>query len=163
MLQQSGLFPHWTVRKNIGLVLRLLKWPQNQIETRVDELLALMQMPANQYAGRFPSELSGGQQQRVGIARALAANPKLILFDEPFSALDPITRRELQQEVLRLKNSLQKTSIFVTHDVKEAFLLGDQILILENGRGIQWGTPEEIRSKPANKYVEQFIASAYAK
>lgn len=162
VLQQPGLFPHWTVRKSIGLVPRLLKWPKDKIESRVDELLALMQMPADQYADRYPSELSGGQQQRIGIARALAANPKLILYDEPFSALDPITRGELQQEVLRLKETLQKTSIFVTHDVKEAFLLGDQILVLENGRSVQWGTPEEIRSKPANEYVQQFINSAYA-
>ncbi len=121
-----------------------------------------MQMPSDQFASRYPYELSGGQQQRIGIARALAGNPELILYDEPFSALDPITRGELQQEVLRLKETVRKTSIFVTHDVKEAFLLGDKILILESGRAIQWGTPDDIRSKPANKYVEQFIASAYA-
>lgn len=162
VLQQPGLFPHWTVRKNISLVPRLLKWSENKIESRVDELLMLMQMPADQYADRYPSELSGGQQQRIGIARALAANPKLILYDEPFSALDPITRGELQQELLRLKETLLKTSIFVTHDVKEAFLLGDRILVLENGRKVQWGTPEEIRLKPANEYVQQFIHSAYA-
>lgn len=162
VLQQPGLFPHWTVRKNIGLVPRLLKWPKKEIDTRVEELLELVQMPAAEYAHRYPSELSGGQQQRIGIARALAANPGMILFDEPFSALDPITRRELQQEVLRLKDTLHKTSIFVTHDVKEAFLLGDQILVLENGRCVQWGTPEEIRTQPANTYVAQFIATAYA-
>lgn len=161
VLQRPGLFPHWTVQKNIGLVPRLLGWPKDKIKERVVEMLDLVNMPADTFAKRYPSELSGGQQQRIGIARALAANPELVFYDEPFSALDPITRRELQQEVLRLKASLKKTGIFVTHDIREAFLLGDKVLIMQQGRKVQWGTPEEIRANPANEYVEQFIQTSY--
>lgn len=157
VLQQPALFPHWTTEKNIGLVPKLLDWPKEKIAARVKELLELMQMPYKTYAARYPSELSGGEQQRIGIARALAANPDLVLFDEPFSALDPITRTDLQQEVIRLKKKMKNTSVFVTHDVKEAFLLGDRILILNHGKVIQTGTSEEIKQNPANEFVRKFI------
>lgn len=161
VLQQPGLFPHWTVAKNIGLVPRLLGWDNEEILTRTKELMALMQMPYKKYGHRYLSELSGGEQQRIGIARALAAYPKLVLYDEPFSALDPITRADLQQEVLRLKKMMRTTSIFVTHQVKEAFLLGDRILILNRGKVMQVGTPQEIKNNPASDFVRKFIAAEY--
>ena len=159
VLQQPGLFPHWTVAKNIGLVPRLNKWSKAEVSNRVSELMELVQMPPEIYKNRYPAELSGGQQQRVGIARALAARSKLILFDEPFSALDPITRGELQEEVKRLKETLNLTGIFVTHDVREAFLLGDLVLILNEGKLVQIGTPDEIKRNPANDYVKKFIGN----
>lgn len=157
VLQQPGLFPHWTVAKNIGLVPRLNKQPKNEIESRIDELLNLIQMPPETYRSRYPAELSGGQQQRVGIARALAAKPKLMLFDEPFSALDPITRSELQTQLKKLKEKLNLTGIFVTHDVREAFALGDKVMILNEGKMVQMGTPDEIRANPKDEYVKRFI------
>lgn len=161
VLQQPALFPHWTTEKNIGLVPRLLDWPREKIEARTKELLELMQMPYEKYGHRYLSELSGGEQQRIGIARALSANPKLVLYDEPFSALDPITRADLQQEVLRLKKMMRITSVFVTHQVKEAFLLGDRVLILHHGKVVQIGTPKEIKQNPANEFVRKFIDTEY--
>lgn len=161
VLQQPALFPHWTVERNIGLVPRLLGWPDEEILTRTKELLNLMQMPYEKYGHRYLSELSGGEQQRIGIARALAANPKLVLFDEPFSALDPITRSDLQREVLRLKKMMHITSVFVTHQVKEAFLLGDRVLILDHGKVLQIGTPQEIKNNPANDFIRKFIDTEY--
>lgn len=161
VLQQPALFPHWTTERNIGLVPRLLEWSREKIEARTKELLELMQMPYEKYSHRYPSELSGGEQQRIGIARALAANPKLVLYDEPFSALDPITRSDLQQEVLRLKKKMHITSVFVTHQVKEAFLLGDRVLILHHGKVVQIGTPKEIKQNPANEFVRKFIDTEY--
>lgn len=159
VLQQPGLFPHWTVAKNIGLVPRLKKWSKADVSDRIDQLLELVQMAPEIYRNRYPAELSGGQQQRVGIARALAARSELILFDEPFSALDPITRTELQGEVKRLKKTLNLTGVFVTHDVQEAFLLGDRVLFLDEGKLVQIGTPEEIKRNPANDYVKKFIGN----
>lgn len=161
VLQEPALFPHWTTEKNIELVPRLLGWSKEKIAERVQELMELMQLPYKTYGTRYPSELSGGEKQRIGIARALAAKPDLVLFDEPFSALDPITRADLQQEVLRLKQKLKTTSVFVTHDVKEAFLLGDRVLILNHGKMIQTGTPKEIMTNPVNDFVEKFIATDY--
>lgn len=161
VLQQPALFPHWTTDKNIGLVPRLLGWPKDRILARTKELLELMHMPYKTYGHRYLSQLSGGEQQRIGIARALAANPKLVLYDEPFSALDPITRSDLQKEVLRLKKKMRITSIFVTHQVKEAFLLGDRVLILNNGKVMQIGTPTEIKQNPANDFVKKFIDTEY--
>lgn len=161
VLQQPALFPHWTVERNIGLVPRLLGWSNEEILTRTKELLNLMQMPYEKYGHRYLSELSGGEQQRIGIARALAANPKLVLFDEPFSALDPITRSDLQREVLRLKKMMHITSVFVTHQVKEAFLLGDRVLILDHGKVLQIGTPQEIKNNPANDFIRKFIDTEY--
>ncbi len=157
VLQQPGLFPHWTAAKNIGLVPRLNNWTKSEIGQRVSDVLKLVKMPPEMYRDRYPSELSGGQQQRIGIARALAAKPELMLFDEPFSALDPITRAELQEEVKNLKRTLNLTGVFVTHDIREAFLLGDRVLILDNGKMVQIGTPDEIRQNPANGYVQKFI------
>lgn len=157
VLQQPALFPHWSAEKNIGLVPQLLGWPREKINDRVRALLELMQLPYDVYRGRYPAELSGGEQQRIAIARAMAAQPHLILYDEPFSALDPLTRAELQKELLRLKKYTQITSVFVTHHVQEAFMLGDQILILHRGRVRQEGTPEEIIRHPADEFVEKFI------
>ena len=157
VLQQPALFPHWTAKKNIGLVPRLLKWKKAEIASRTRELLELVNLAPETYSNRYPGELSGGEQQRVGIARALAANPDLMLYDEPFSALDPITRKGLQEEVFSLKAKLQKTTVFVTHDVNEAFKLGDAILILKHGKLVQQGSPEEIKANPTNDYVKTFI------
>lgn len=157
VIQGAALFPHWTVEQNIRLVPQLLGWEKHRIDERVTELLHLMDLEPETYRSRYPSELSGGQQQRVGIARALAADPALILLDEPFSALDPITRQQLQQEMVRLKQTLGKTQVFVTHDMGEAFLLGDLILLLDQGKVQQVGTPDELRKRPANAFVESFM------
>lgn len=162
VLQQPALFPHWTAERNIGLVPRLLKWKKKKIAARTRELLELVNLEPETYAKRYPAELSGGEQQRVGIARALAANPDLMLYDEPFSALDPIIRNGLQQEVLSLKEKLRKTTVFVTHDVNEAFTLGDSILILNHGEMVQKGTPDEIKANPADEYVQTFIEGLHA-
>lgn len=162
VLQQPALFPHWTVERNIGLVPRLLKWKKKKIADRTCEMLELVNLKPETYAQRYPAELSGGEQQRVGIARALAANPEIMLYDEPFSALDPIIRNGLQQEVLSLKEKLRKTTVFVTHDVNEAFTLADSILILNHGEMVQKGTPDEIKANPADEYVQTFIEGLHA-
>lgn len=145
VLQGIGLFPHLTVRQNAGLVPGLEDWDGEQTRQRVDELLELVGLPAAEYAGRYPRELSGGQQQRVGVARALAADPPLLLCDEPFGALDPITRRELQAEFRELSRRLEKSLLFVTHDVNEALLMGDRIGLLEEGDLAFLGAPEAFR------------------
>lgn len=134
VIQEAGLIPHFTVAANVGLVPRLEGWPLRQTEARVDDLLTQVGLPPAQFAARYPRELSGGQRQRVGIARALAADPPLLLLDEPFGALDPVTRVELQQQFLDLRNKLGKTALLVTHDVREALLLGTRIGVLHNGR-----------------------------
>jgi len=134
VLQEGGLFPHMSVADNVGVVARLESWPPAQMHTRVQELLALVGLPPDQYASRWPDELSGGQRQRVGVARALAVDPPVLLMDEPFGALDPITRAELQQETARLQERLRKTILLVTHDVDEALLLSDRICVIEHGR-----------------------------
>ncbi|MCZ4410098.1 ATP-binding cassette domain-containing protein [Cryomorphaceae bacterium 1068] len=157
VLQQAALFPHYTVKQNMEVVPKLLGWKEDKCAARTAELLQLMALNSNDLMDRYPSQLSGGQQQRVAIARALAADPDLILFDEPFSALDPITRSDLQDEVLRLKQTLHKTAVFVTHDIQEAFKLGDTIVILNEGRVVQKGTPQEIQARPADAFVERFI------
>ncbi|MGB6035442.1 MAG: ABC transporter ATP-binding protein [Cryomorphaceae bacterium] len=162
VLQQPALFPHLTVRENVEVVPKLLDWKAEQRKARTDELLDLLGLETESFAERYPSELSGGQQQRVGIARALAADPDLILFDEPFSALDPITRGDLQNEVLRLKEKFHKTTVFVTHDIREAFLLGDQVVVLNEGKIVQSGTPSEIEAAPANDFVKRFIETGDA-
>ena len=158
VIQGGALFPHRTVAQNIGLVPRLLKWDTRRIQKRVGELLNLVGLP-EEYRDRYPSQLSGGQQQRVGIARALAADPPIILLDEPFSALDPITRRQLQDEFLKIKAELLKTQVLVTHDLKEAFLLADQVLLMDRGKMQQLGSPETLQSHPVNAFVERFIQS----
>ena len=143
VIQESGLFPHFTVARNIGLVPSLEGWPEERVAQRVDELLERVALPAPDFAQRLPRELSGGQRQRVGVARALAADPKILLFDEPFGALDPVTRLDLQREFLRLRAELGKTSVFVTHDVQEAMKLATRIALLHEGKLAFAGTPEE--------------------
>ena len=143
VIQDSGLFPHFTVAANVGLVPRLAGWPPGDIRARVQSLLHQIGLPPEQFATRFPRELSGGQRQRVGVARALAADPPLLLLDEPFGALDPVTRVELQRQFLTLRQDLGKTAIFVTHDVREALLLATRIGLLQNGRVVFLGGPAE--------------------
>lgn len=156
VIQQIGLFPHMTIRENIALVPKLLKWPETKREARAEELLQLVNMP-EEYLDRYPFELSGGQQQRIGVLRALAAEPPLILMDEPFGALDPITRDSLQIEFKNLQKRLGKTIVFVTHDIDEAIKLADRIFILRDGKIVQQDTPNEILLHPANEFVEDFI------
>ncbi len=145
VIQEMGLFPHLTVARNVGLVPELEGWPRERIGQRVEELLALVGLPAAEFAGRYPHQLSGGQRQRVGVARALAADPPLLLLDEPFGALDPITRAELQREFRALQARLRKTAIFVTHDMREAALVGDRIAVVAGGRLRAVATPEALR------------------
>ena len=157
-LQQVALFPHMTVEENIAIVPELKKWKKEKIDARIDELLNMVGLESEKYRKRNPSELSGGEAQRVGIARALSADPKIILMDEPFSALDPITRANLQEDVKKLQKQIHKTIVFVTHDIEEAFLLGDKICIIQDGELIQSGTKHEIISNPKNDFVKKFIA-----
>lgn len=161
VIQQNGLFPHWTVAQNIGLVPKLKKHDKGLIKDKVMEMMEMVSLPYEQFQDRLPSALSGGQQQRVGIARALAGNPDLLLLDEPFSALDPITRYDLLQEFKKLKEQLAKTIIFVTHDIREAFSLAKRVLILDQGMAVQWDTPDNIMNEPANPFVEDLLKSAY--
>ncbi|MEC1673011.1 choline ABC transporter ATP-binding protein OpuBA [Bacillus mojavensis] len=156
VIQQIGLFPHMTIQQNISLVPKLLKWPEQQRKERARELLKLVDMGPD-YLDRYPHELSGGQQQRIGVLRALAAEPPLILMDEPFGALDPITRDSLQEEFKKLQKTLHKTIVFVTHDMDEAIKLADRIVILKGGEIVQVGTPDDILRNPANEFVEEFI------
>lgn len=157
-LQQVALFPHMNVEENIAIVPELKKWKKEKINARIDELLNMVGLEPKKYRKRNPSELSGGEAQRVGIARALAADPKIILMDEPFSALDPITRASLQEDVKKLQKQINKTIVFVTHDIEEAFLLGDKICIIQDGELIQTGTKQEIISNPKNNFVKKFIS-----
>lgn len=157
VIQDIGLFPHLTVRKNVSIVPLLCKNDKAEVDRSVEDLLRLVNLPPEEFANRYPSELSGGQQQRVGFARALANNPDIILMDEPFSALDPITREQLQNELLSLQEELHKTIVFVTHDIDEAIKLGDRIAVMSEGRIIQFDTPEEILKNPINPFVESFV------
>jgi osmoprotectant transport system ATP-binding protein len=157
VIQQVGLFPHMTVETNIGTIPRLLGWPKDRIRTRSRELLDLVGLEPS-YATRYPAQLSGGQRQRVGLARALAADPPLMLMDEPFGAIDPIVRARLQDEFLRLQEEVRKTVVFVTHDVDEAIKVGDRIAILrEGGRLAQYDTPRTILEQPADQFVADFV------
>jgi osmoprotectant transport system ATP-binding protein len=159
VIQQIGLFPHMTVAENVGTVPRLLGWPRSRIRERTAELLELVQLEP-EYGDRYPAELSGGQRQRVGLARALAVDPPLMLMDEPFGALDPITRDRLQLEFLRLHEEVRRTVIFVTHDIDEAIKLGDRIALLrEGGHLAQYDTPDRILSHPADEFVERFVGA----
>lgn len=157
-IQQIGLFPHRTIAENVGTVPQLVGWDKDRIRRRVDELLELVGLEPNQYRDRYPAELSGGQQQRVGVARALAADPPIMLMDEPFGAVDPITREHLQAEFLRIQEDIKKTIVFVTHDIDEAIRMGDRIAILQQG-GIlaQYDTPQNILAAPANDFVADFV------
>ncbi|WP_116715645.1 ABC transporter ATP-binding protein [Euzebya tangerina] len=160
VIQQIGLFPHLTIKANIATVPKLLGWSNDRIESRVDELLDLVGMDPGQYRDRFPKELSGGQAQRVGVARALAADPPVMLMDEPFGAIDPITRDRLQNEFLRVQEELKKTIVFVTHDIDEAIKMGDRIAVLgEQSRIAQFDTPERILAFPVDDFVSDFIGS----
>ncbi len=158
VIQETGLFPHFTVAENVGLVPRLEGWPADRIRARVDELLERMDLPPAEYRGRYPRELSGGQRQRVGVARALAADPPLLLFDEPFAALDPVTRFDLQRQFLAWRRTFQKTSIFVTHDVREALMLATRIGLMHGGRLELLAPPEEF-IKASNEEARAFLAS----
>jgi osmoprotectant transport system ATP-binding protein len=157
VFQEIGLFPHMTVRQNVEIVPRLIGWPSAKRRQRALELLELIGLPPNEYADRLPDELSGGQQQRVGVARALATDPGYLLMDEPFGALDALTRDTLQQELLALKKKLTKTIVFVTHDIFEALTLGDRIAVLHEGKLQQVGPKEEVLSKPATPFVRELF------
>lgn len=160
VIQQIGLFPHMTIADNIATVPRLLKWDDSTIDARVDELLDMVGMDPSIYRSRYPKELSGGQAQRVGVARALGADPDVLLMDEPFGAIDPITRDRLQNEFLRLQGELKKTIVFVTHDIDEAIKMGDRIAILrEQSVVAQLDTPERILANPADDFVDDFLGS----
>ena len=156
-IQSIGLFPHMTVAENIAVVPTLLQWPQERIRERVAELLTIVGLEPEEFRDRYPAQLSGGQRQRVGVARALAADPPIVLMDEPFGALDPITRDQLQTEFMDLEDRLKKTVLFVTHDIFEAVKLGDRIALLDAGQLQQLGTPAEIVESPANEFVDQFL------
>jgi len=155
--QQIGLFPHLSVAENVGVTPSLLGWPQRAIDERVDALLSLVELDPDEHRARRPDELSGGQQQRVGLARALAARPRLMLLDEPFGALDPVTRESLQGAFMRIRAELSLTAIFVTHDVVEALLLGDRIAVLHEGRLVQVGTPSALWRAPADERVAELL------
>ena len=162
-VQQVGLFPHVTIGENIEVTPKLLGWDRQTIYERTCELLNLVRLNPTEFINRYPRQLSGGQRQRVGVARALAGDPTIILMDEPFGALDPLTRDELQKEFSHLQEKLSKTVIFVTHDIFEAFELGDRIAILEQGRLAQIGSPEELIHNPASEFVSRFVSSGREK
>lgn len=160
VVQQIGLFPHMTIAQNISVVAQLLHWDNEQTSRRVRELLQLVQLNPCEYATRYPSQLSGGQQQRVGVARALVANPPYVLFDEPFGALDALTREELQHEIKRIHESLaDKTLMFVTHDINEALYLGSRVMVMHEGRIEQFATPAEIVRQPATPFVKKLLGT----
>ncbi len=159
VIQKGGLLPHFTVAQNIGILCKLEKWDPRKTLDRVKELLALVNMEPDQYMARYPSELSGGQRQRVGVARALALDPAFILMDEPFGALDPITREGIHDEFIRLKHEVKKTIVIVTHDLAEAFKLGDRVALMDGGRLIQHGTTDDFLHRPANEFVAEFVRS----
>jgi osmoprotectant transport system ATP-binding protein len=158
VIQQGGLFPHMTIAQNIAVVPKLLGWPKPEIAARVEELLDLVQL-SPRLGRRYPNQLSGGQQQRVGLARALAANPAVLLMDEPFGALDAITRKALQSELLILQEKFHKTILFVSHDIEEALRLADRILILNHGQVVQYGTPWQILTQPASRFVAELVGT----
>lgn len=159
VIQRIGLFPHMTISDNVSLVPRLLAWPKEKTASRIHELLDLVGLDPNTYLQRFPLELSGGQQQRIGVVRALAGDPNIVLMDEPFSALDPISREQLQSELRNLQQSINKTIVFVTHDMDEALKIADTIVVMRNGQVEQVGSPQQLVDNPANEFVRNFIGS----
>ena len=163
VIQQVGLFPHYTVGENIATVPRLLKWEKDRIRARTDELLELVGLAPDEFRDRYPDQLSGGQQQRVGLARALAVDPKIMLMDEPFGAIDSITREKLQDELLSLHRGMGKTILFVTHDIEEAFKLGTRVILMNEGKLLQFDTPDAIIRAPADPFVQSLVNSARAK
>ncbi|WP_068676698.1 ABC transporter ATP-binding protein [Oceanobacillus sp. Castelsardo] len=160
VLQQIALFPHMTIEENIAIVPELKKWKKDKIHRRVTELLEMVGLDPDTYRYRKPSELSGGEQQRVGVIRALAADPEIILMDEPFSALDPLSREKLQNDIIHLQKTIKKTIVFVTHDMKEAMKLADRICLMNDGKIVQLGTPEELIHQPVNDFVRDFVSGA---
>lgn len=159
VIQQTGLFPHMRVGENIATVPKILKWDRTRIDARVDELLELVGLSPEEFRDRWPSQLSGGQQQRVGLARALAVQPRIMLLDEPFGAIDAITRSELQDELLRIHRGSGKTFVFVTHDIAEALKLGTKVLVMDQGKVQQYDTPENILRHPATDFVRTLLRS----
>jgi len=159
VIQQIGLFPNMTVAENIGVVPRLLGWDATRRRSRAEELLALLALPPEEFADRYPNELSGGQAQRVGVARALAVDPPVLLMDEPFAALDPINREAVQDEFLRMQQKLRKTILFVSHDIDEAVKMADRIAIFHYGRLVQFAAPDEMLAHPADAFVASFVGS----
>jgi osmoprotectant transport system ATP-binding protein len=159
VIQQVGLFPHMTVAQNISVVPKLLRWDREKIRTRTDELLDLVSLPPREYRKRYPRQLSGGQQQRVGIARAMAADPQIMLMDEPFGAIDAITRGDLQNELLSIQRKVSKTIIFVTHDVDEALRLADRIAVMRDGDIVQYDTPVKLLARPADAFVRTLLGA----
>ncbi|NER79177.1 MAG: ABC transporter ATP-binding protein [Leptolyngbya sp. SIO1D8] len=159
VIQQSGLFPHMTVAENVAVVPKLLQWPNTRIQNRVNELLYRVKLSPAEYRDRYPAQLSGGQQQRVGIARALAGDPEYMLMDEPFGAIDAITRSALQTEIIRLQRQLRKTILFVSHDVEEALRLGDRILVMRAGEVVQFDTPFNLLTQPADPFVHDLLGA----
>ncbi len=159
VFQGIGLFPHLTIAENVAVVPRLLGWPADRTRSRVDELLDLVHLPPDQYRRRLPKELSGGQQQRVGFARALAAGPRVMLLDEPFGALDPVTRDELREEFIQLRRRLDLTAVMVTHDMTEALLSADRIAVMNAGQLVQVGTPRDLLNRPADPFVAALMST----
>ncbi|WP_026567351.1 osmoprotectant update ABC transporter ATP-binding subunit OpuFA [Bacillus sp. UNC41MFS5] len=159
VLQQIALFPHMTIAENIAVVPELKNWDKEKIAARIDDLLNMVGLEPSVYRNRKPSELSGGQQQRVGVIRALAADPEIILMDEPFSALDPFSRDKLQEDMLEIQRKMKKTIVFVTHDMKEALKLGDRICLMKDGEIVQVGTPHEFLTNPVNDFVSEFVGN----
>lgn len=161
VIQQIGLFPHMTIGDNIATVPKILKWDKDKINQRTDELMKMIDLDPQEFKNRYPSELSGGQQQRVGLVRALAAKPAIMLLDEPFGAIDAITRDKLQDELIRIHQKNKGTFMFVTHDINEAFKLGTKVLIMDHGELQQYDTPERIREHPANEFVLSLITKGH--
>lgn len=159
VIQQTGLFPHMTIAGNVAVVPSLLNWDKAKTNNRVRELLELVGLPADDYAHRYPSQLSGGEQQRVGLARALAVEPPTMLMDEPFGALDAITRRRLQDELVRIHQTISQTVVFVTHDIEEALRLADKIAVMRDGHIVQFDTPLKIMQQPANQFVADLVGA----
>ena len=160
VIQQVGLFPHMTIKENITVIPSLMKWDRRRMDERADELLKLVGLEPAEFRDRYPHQLSGGQQQRIGLARALVLDPDIMLLDEPFGAIDAITRLNLQNELLRIQGSLGKTFLFVTHDINEAFKMGNRVMVMNEGRLLQFDTPREIVQHPADAFVKSLIDSA---
>ena len=160
VIQQVGLFPHMTVRDNITVIPQLMKWDKKRMDERADELLTLVGLAPGEFRSRYPHQLSGGQQQRVGLARALVLDPESLLMDEPFGAIDAITRLHLQSELMRIQKGLGKTILFVTHDINEAFRLGSRVMVMNEGKLLQFDTPAEIVRNPADSFVRSLIEAA---
>lgn len=161
VLQQIALFPHMTIEQNITVVPEMKKWPKEKMKQRAYELMNMVGLDPENYADRKPNELSGGEQQRIGVIRALAADPEIILMDEPFSALDPISREKFQDDMIDLKRNLKKTTVFVTHDMQEALKLADRICMMKDGEIVQVGTPQELVTNPANDFVREFVGEKF--